>query len=648
MLRSPLFAVDSLQMLRLERSLVRAQIAMDTKIEEFYSLIGTPRFPRTQVEMVEGAQILIACHQVLLTAVSALTLSPMEALKNIWSQLNLEEDWRQRALAGEEFADRALDAVMALVRHAEIWSERHLSKDMSQYCEVLLRQTQAEDVLSGSHGLKPAVALETVFSAAGRTWDTCAVIGMQDGQWPVLSQSGTLLRAEEISELMHTNALLSPSGKLQEIPGQSRKRAIAMERDLARCALSRAREKMIVTARSGSEDTPSVFFENLCKRLENANFPTAHYLGSSWDTSADTVPYTESEPVAENFQDPQLFPSLRSLVGHLRAVLAQDSEAGETEAEKASAKARKQKALETLAFLASQGIRAANPDSWRQVGRDANWWTNPAGLKAAGRRVGISPSTLERLSQCELRWLLERRGGEKVDATGNLSWGTLIHQIAEEMSDASLEERLEFFYSHWPQDNDAFFSGKELKRKEDMVVRLSRYLDDHKQPAVNEVSSCAFVGDSALLTARMDRLEAGEDGVRIVDFKTVKQAPSKDEVDNHLQLACYQLVLESIFAGADSQAAKLLAPVLAATKPEIESSSLVIVSVPKGSGEQKTPKVMSQAPLTEDQKAELADTIIQAAQVSSGAVFRAIDNPRCRQCALQSCCPLQAKGEQVL
>ncbi|WP_288765819.1 PD-(D/E)XK nuclease family protein [uncultured Varibaculum sp.] len=638
LLRSPLFSLDSLQMLRLERSLVSAGIALDTKLAGFYSSIGTPRFPLTQIKMVEGGEIFLHCHQVLTAGIGCLSLPPVEALENIWRQLDLENDWYQRALRGERFADQALDAVIALVRHAQIWSERHLNADMSDYCQVLMRQSQAEDVLTGNHGLGSAVALETVFSAAGRSWDTCAVIGMQDGQWPVFSQSGSLMRAEEISDLLHAKALLSPSGKLQLVPGGSRSRALEIERSLARCALSRARSKMLVAVRSDAEETPSIFYENLCKQIEKGKLTVAQYLGNDWDQPAESA----SEISSENYQQEQLFPSLRSLVGHLRAVLARETD-----------KELRHKALETLAYLSYRGVRAANPNTWRQVGRDKTWWTNSAGLKPAGSRAGISPSALELLNQCEFRWLLSRRGGEAVDATGPAAWGNLIHQIAEEMTDSCLEDRLKFFESHWPQDKVAFFSDKELHRKEEMVRRLSRYLDDHQQPAVTELSSHAFVGDSAVLTARMDRLEAGEEGIRIVDFKTGGDLPADSKMDECLQLACYQLLVAELLTRGDEQSQELLAPLLENVENRIQSASLIDLSnhankKDVGPEFEKIPKEKSQSPLTDEGRTKLIENILQAAQVVSGAEFKAVENDKCRNCSLRFCCPLMSEGEQVL
>lgn len=638
LLRSPLFALDSLQMLRLERTLVGADIAVEAKIEDFYSTIGTPRFPLTQVEMVEGGQIFILCHQVLTAALSKLEEPPLVVLEKIWDLLNLEDSWCQRALSGDEFADQALDAVIALVRHAEIWSQRHLNADMRAYCQVLLRQTQAEDVLTGTHGIGAAVALETVFSAAGRTWDTCAIIGMQDGQWPAISERGSLLRSGEISDLLHATALLSPTGKLQFAPGESRSRALERERCLARSALSRARSKMLVTVRSDAEENPSIFFDNLHARLETSNFSVAQYLGSDWDQQLGAGGNLQTE----NRGDHQLFPSLRSLVGHLRGVLASNTD-GET----------RQKAVETLAFLASKGARFANPDTWRQVGIDSDWWTNPAGLKSTGSRAVISPSALENLNECEFRWLLSRRGGEKVEATGHAAWGTLVHQIAEEMTDSSLSERLAFFYAHWPQETEAFFSRQDGKKREEMVRRLSRYLDDHKMPAVTEISSYAVVSDAAMVAARLDRLEAGEDGIRIVDFKTGKTVPSEKELAEHLQLACYQLVLEAALLGGDSRSRQMLAPVLARSPEQIQSASLIYLSKHKRKTRGETDyeeiaKEMVQSPLTDEQKGLLLDSIIQAAKVVSGSVFRAVENPRCDRCSLRSSCPLKAEGEQVL
>ena len=113
-------------------------------------------------------------------------------------------------------------------------------------------------------------------------------------------------------------------------------------------------------------------------------------------------------------------------------------------------------------------------------------------------------------------------------------------------------------------------------------------------------------------------------------------------------MACYQLVLEAILAGEDSQAAKTLSPVLKATKAQVQSSSLVIVSKAKGSREAEIPKEMSQNPLTDDQKEQLAQTIVDAAQVAAGAVFKAVENAKCDHCKLRSCCPLMSEGEPVL
>ena len=395
---------------------------------------------------------------------------------------------------------------------------------------------------------------------------------------------------------------------------------------------------MLVTVRSDAEENPSIFFDNLHARLETSSFSVAQYLGSDWDQQLGAGGNLQTE----NRSDHQLFPSLRSLVGHLRGVLASNTD-GET----------RQKAVETLAFLASKGARFANPDTWRQVGIDSDWWTNPAGLKSAGSRAVISPSALENLNECEFRWLLSRRGGEKVEATGHAAWGTLVHQIAEEMTDSSLSERLAFFYAHWPQETEAFFSRQDGKKREEMVRRLSRYLDDHKIPAVTEISSYAVVSDAAMVAARLDRLEAGEDGIRIVDFKTGKTVPSEKELAEHLQLACYQLVLEAALLGGDSRSRQMLAPVLARSPEQIQSASLIYLSKHKRKARGETDyeeiaKEMVQAPLTDEQKGLLLDSIIQAAKVVSGSVFRAVENPRCDRCSLRSSCPLKAEGEQVL
>lgn len=143
-----------------------------------------------------------------------------------------------------------------------------------------------------------------------------------------------------------------------------------------------------------------------------------------------------------------------------------------------------------------------------------------------------------------------------------------------------------------------------------MVRRLSRYLDDHQQAAVTEISSRALVGDSAVLNARMDRLEAGEEGIRIVDFKTGGDLPADTKMDECLQLACYQLLVAELLTRGDEQSQELLAPLLENVENRIQSASLIDLSnhankTDVGSEFEKIPKEKSQSSLTDEGKPNL-------------------------------------------
>src|SRR5690606_14724385 len=100
---------------------------------------------------------------------------------------------------------------------------------------------------------------------------------------------------------------------------------------------------------------------------------------------------------------------LRSVVAQARA-LAERGEGG---------------AVELLAALADAGRPEADPATWYGVAEPSS----AAPLHGPEDEVPLSPSRLQQLSDCTLRWALEAAGGTR-SATYDQSVGTLIHEIA--------------------------------------------------------------------------------------------------------------------------------------------------------------------------------------------------------------------------
>ena len=88
--------------------------------------------------------------------------------------------------------------------------------------------------------------------------------------------------------------------------------------------------------------------------------------------------------------------------------------------------ARRDRAAEQLARLARAGVPGAAPDDWYGVAP----LSTDAPLRAPGEVVPVSPSDVEKILRCPLRWMLERHGGGEVGALSAVT-GTLVHALVQ-------------------------------------------------------------------------------------------------------------------------------------------------------------------------------------------------------------------------
>ena len=165
--------------------------------------------------------------------------------------------------------------------------------------------------------------------------------------------------------------------------------------------------------------------------------------------------------------------TLRGLVGELRHAAICGNLETATDAERRRAGA----AVDLLADLARQGVPGADPATW--IG--ATGPTSTAPLIAAGERIRVSPSDVEGLAACPLKWFLTRSGGS-APASDAQALGSLVHAVAERAETEHLrgpalreafEERLTDlgYPATWQ-------GGLAADRARAMIERLDAYLAD--------------------------------------------------------------------------------------------------------------------------------------------------------------------------
>ncbi|TQF73215.1 ATP-dependent helicase [Rhodococcus spelaei] len=535
-----------------------------------------------------------------------------------WQATGLEKRWAAASARGGPIgaqADRDLDAVVALFDAAANYVDRLPRSTLAGFVEYLADQEIPSDPRNVAAVPGEAVAVLSAHSAAGREWDVVVVAGVQEGLWPGLRARGTLLGTEALVDLTAGVVDPSPGG------GTTLSRTaplLAEERRLFLLACSRARRTLLVTAvRSAVGDADLVqsrFVDELLGRGD-----VEGELGDS-----DSWP----EPVL-----PSRVLALPSLIAELRRVVC-DPELADTDPQ-AQARAAKQ-----LARLARAGVRGAHPEHWYGVGgasSEAPLWELEDGP------VPLSPSTIEQLDACPLRWALERHGGTDGENTHAVT-GTLVHTLVQAVAGKMPPEQVrQALATAWDAVDlgSQWYSRREMDRTAQMIDSFSEWLRSTRgeltevgvEVAVDGVLEPRGPGEPSIrLRGRIDRLEHDQDGRPvIVDVKTARSPVSKEAAEQHAQLATYQV---AALAGAIDG------------EPPAKSGGARLVFVAKPSRKEGATQRL-QAPLTEESEEQWLDAVHAAAAATRGPQFMAKPNDGCRHCPVTSSCPAQETGRQV-
>lgn len=529
----------------------------------------------------------------------------------IWSTTGLAGLWQRRALAGGAGADRAdtdLDAVMALFRAAEQFTDRATMASPAGFLAHLEAQDFPADTLAEQGRLGEAVAVHTPAGAAGGEWDVVVVAGVQEDVWPDLRIRDSLLGAAELADIATARHVATSRDQTGAEPDRFRRaRRDVYEGELRAfvSACSRARNEVLVTAVLNTDARPSTFVEML-------------------------LPADEETPTLARVDHPL---DLRGLVGRLRAELRPVLLGREVGAEEL---ALASEAAALLSHLADQGVPGADPGEWPSL----HAATSAEVLVEVDEPVTVSPSTIELVATCPLRWMLTRSGGQPADSAAQ-SLGNLIHEIAAARPHGSREELVADLDARWHELDlpDGWVGAVQRRRAEEMMDKLARYLAAHPGPVATEVEFGVDLG-RAVLRGRVDRVELTSAGVRIVDLKTGSTAVSTSEAEHHPQLGAYQVAVEEGgFAAAFDQSAP--------EDPDLtrrsDGAALLYVGTKTKTATQRT-----QLPLAEDPDPTWAQTLIhEGAETMAAAAFEARPNDTCRTCPVRTSCPAQPDGARV-
>lgn len=510
-----------------------------------------------------------------------------------------------RGGAGGRNADRDLDAVCALFDTAARAEERTGGRGALNFLEEVDAQDIAADTLSRRTVRPDAVRLMTAHRSKGLQWRLVVVAGVQEGVWPDLRRRGSLLEADRIGR----DGLAEPL-----TPGA----LLAEERRLFYVAATRARDRLIVTAvkaPADDGDQPSRFLTEL-------------------GVEPRDVTGRPRRPLA-----------VAALVAELRA----------TTVDPAASAALREAAAHRLARLAAltddEGqplVPAAHPYRWWGLEEPTR---SAVPLRDRDQPVTLSGSALDQLANtCALQWFLGREVKADAPATAAQGFGNVVHVLADEVASsrtpADLDVLMERLDSVW---NGLAFDApwKSEQEKDQARAALERFLHWHvldrggRTPTASEHDFDVTLEAGAYavrIRGSMDRVEQDAEGrAYVVDFKTGKSAPTKDEVAAHPQLAVYQLAVRE---GAVDE-------VFDGRRPEPGGAELVQLRqpAPKKEGGDAFPKVQAQEPLAGEW---VSDLLATAAGKVLDERFTPTTGTHCAHCAFRASCSAQPEGRQVV
>ena len=600
-----------------------------------------------------------------------------------WHASDRAEAWRAVALQPSgssvrsllsEAAEHDLDVVTILFKRAEVWAERHPGQDASTFLSELDAEVLPSDSVAPQGRRPEGVAVMTPARCAGQEWELVVVTGLERDRWPDLRLRDSLTRTgllvDAVTDRLTAGVTASGDGAGGSgAVAAARAQVRADERRMLIMALSRATRRLLLTATADAEHVPSPFLTEIAQSAGIAL------------TDADGAPLLS--PDTGDL-------TLRGLVGELRRAAV----AGNLETATTDERRRGQVAVELLADLARQDVPGADPATW--IGAAGPTSTSP--LVAEGERIRVSPSDVEGLAACPLKWFLSRNGGS-VPASDAQALGSLIHEIAERAEKehlrgpalkAAFEERLGGL--GYP---DTWLGGLASDRARAMIERLDAYLSDCdalgiradvEQPVRADVDipvrllspelrdragarirAAGLDAVPVTISGRIDRLEhlggyeqqdedhpGGNNGVRVMDLKTGQRVPK--DVQRHPQLAAYRLALAShghhvlggalVLLGKEPSKRSGDGYVLAPPGAALDPSPAALEPADRSGDEPSDGDVSTAAEVSEDYWAE--DLVAGAAVAGSGPLLQARTGEHCRTCMVKDSCPVQVEGRRVV
>ena len=402
-----------------------------------------------------------------------------EVLWALWEASGLEKTWvaQTRGVGPEtDAAHRNLDAMIGLFEAASRFDEQMRGAGAEQFLDFIDAQDLPMDTLAARGVRQDAVEILTPALAAGQSWRTVYVCGLQEGSWPNTTVRGSLLGTGDLVDIcdarMRRPAPANPDAQAEGEPVPPARIRSYPERvrdtrhdelRMFAVAATRASTRLVLTAVRNEDEAPGEFFDFVVPTDAENDSPEVPITRVRRPATLRSLvaelrrTLVEDALTAMSAEDAELknaagSPGLEAHVPDASAPeapdTAEDAQNPEAALNPEAAAFRFDAASRTLARLARVQAPGASPEQWwglLPLSSTEPFFARPAqespenGADEGRRTIALSPSRLETIHNSPLDWLVSAARAEaQTDLSRSL--GTLVHAIAEEYPTGTLEE----------------------------------------------------------------------------------------------------------------------------------------------------------------------------------------------------------------
>ncbi|WEV69690.1 PD-(D/E)XK nuclease family protein [Bifidobacterium sp. ESL0775] len=468
---------------------------------------------------------------------------PQYALGLAWDACHVSNAWQRQALANNDDGRAANDRLDVMMRLFAYASGSGAKQSVEDFIASVRSMRIEADSLAKVAPIDQAVTLSTPAGAAGGHWPLVFITAIQQDVWPNLAARNTMFGGENLADIVLHGKMCDEREPGVAGTDPELAQVLSAEQKSFLVALTRASERVTLSAVLSDDAVPSDFLYTYVPerfdRVRDAAVETRDYAqlaDSGRFAGLDTDP--RGLVAASRIELMRQADAMQCGRGNAGDVIDVEGDSRQSNSGlDAMSSARARDAAVSLALLDDAGLSAADPDGWpytfgvannrdvidgddnaasreatstftgqdsRQAGlsdqldsrmpslsnRDDSLASSVPATPSVSRRdnqammspaptVTLSPSQVDRIWGCPVCWMLESQFAGPRPSSAATSFGTIIHEVAQQASEVGLD-RPDFMAGSSEEERIAEISSRMM----DMYHNLaddSSAIDDPKQ-----------------------------------------------------------------------------------------------------------------------------------------------------------------------